>query len=453
MKMFNHLRVARVIAATFTLALLIAGCEQDSLDPVKAIGSEDGDVIRTVRSAALADKEPSDDGDVIRTVRSVSFAGAKPSGEVKADTIDIYTEDDLLTFASLVLDEPDTNGLLLANITLTHTWTPIGKDNSASPPAITAYTGTFDGNGRTISGLDVTENTSYAGLFALNNGTIQNLTVAGNVTVTAGKSDIDYVAAVAGYNDINGTIQRVISQVTVNAGDDTVHNIGGIAGFNGYDHYNPDSPHADDPEVYIPGGVIYQCRNDGDVTGGFNKIGGIAGENAYQITECVNTGTITCAKTTTGWPGVGGIAGRNGNNNDATEQGHILNSYNWGTVTDDTKQSSSRDGYGGITGWCNTKSDITNCYTTGQFTQTSGSVSGIKNPIIGRVDSSAGRGINNYSLRGIYAVSTDPILTGTIEDQAYMQSQAFVGDLNGGAQGPYVLNPKPNYYPKLSWEL
>jgi hypothetical protein len=232
----------------------------------------------------------------------------------------------------------------------------------------------------------------------------------------------------------------------VNAGDDTIHNIGGIAGFNGWDTYNPDSPHYN--QAYQPGGLIYQCRNMGTVAGGFNKIGGIAGDNAYQITECVNAGNIICLKRTAGWPGVGGIAGRNGNNNTATEQGHILNSYNRGAVVDQTGAGTSHNSYGGITGWCNNTSDVISCYTVGDLTPASGE----KNPIIGTADSTPPeRGVNNYSLEGIYANDKgNTVYTGVVEPQAYMQSQAFVDALNRGAAGPYVF--VSSYYPKLSWE-
>lgn len=422
MKMFNKLRVALSIAATFAAVLLLAVCQ-------------------TTRRGGWA----FNDGDTIRTVPSVVIVKSVPSGTVRDDPKEIANEADLRDFAATVLTAPDTDGVLTADIPLAQPWTPIGKDNSKSPPEITAYLGTFDGGGFTISGLNVTETTSYAGLFALNEGTIQDLTVAGSVTANQGALDIDYVAGVVAYNGIAGTVQNVASQVTVTAAADTTHNIGGIAGFNGWDHYNPDSPYKDDPDDYEPGGVILQCRNDGAVSGGFNKIGGIVGENAYQITECVNTGTITCAKTGRGWPGVGGIAGRNGNNNTATEQGAILNCYNRGTVKDDTTQSSSNNAYGGITGWCNTLSTVTNCYSTGDLTPTVGT----KNPIIGTADSTAGIGSNNYSLDTVFASSKDVILTGVRKDSAYMKSAAFVSDLNGSS-GPYV--PVNNDYPKLAWE-
>jgi hypothetical protein len=421
MKKISYSQAARLGAAAVIAALLLAVCQS-----APRVGGPD-------------------DGEKRRTVQTVVIAESVPRGDAPAATIRIGSEADLIRFAAAVLDDPYTNGILLDDITLENPWTPIGKDKSGALPVIHEYKGTFSGSDCTISGLDVVENTSYAALFALNNGTIRNLTVEGTVTANVGANDVDYVAGVAAYNGITGTISNVISRVTVKAAPDTTHNIGGIAGFNGYDHYNPDSPYIKYTDDYLEGGTILQCRNEGPVTGGFNKIGGIAGENAYRITQCVNTGTITCNKTGTGWPGVGGIAGRNGNNNTATEQGNILSSYNWGLVVDSTSMGSAHNAYGGITGWSNTLSKVSNCYTTGNFQPESGG----KNPIIATADDTTGIGSNNYSLDSIFASSKDEVLTGTRKTDAYMKSPPFVTDLNAGGSA-YV--PVSGGYPKLDWE-
>ena len=61
-------------------------------------------------------------------------------------------------------------------------WTPIGNSES------TAYTGTFDGDGHTISGLYIKSTADDQGLFGYlstdgdNTGTVQNLTVSGSVS-------------------------------------------------------------------------------------------------------------------------------------------------------------------------------------------------------------------------------------------------------------------------------
>jgi hypothetical protein len=338
------------------------------------------------------------------------------------------------------------------------------------------YTGTFDGNGHTIT-IALTGTASYLALFAHNNKLIKNLTVAGTVLATINKTtpkDIDYVAGVVAYNDIGGTIERVISQVAITADESVVtsdhediaiHSIGGIAGFNGWDQYSIDSPHYSpaDEDTYQQGGTIHQCRNEGAIIGGQNKIGGIAGENAWKITECANTGAIKCVKSGElhpRWPGMGGIAGRNGNNNNPTEYGDIENCYNWGNIYDDTDKNIDHDNYGGITGWCDAHANIKNCYTTGMFYQPDTDlenhpITGTKNPIIGSIDEDVtNMSTNNYALITIFTSSEDPALIGEPRDANAMTLQPFVNELNGSSSGgPFILNPGPNGgYPILGWE-
>lgn len=77
--------------------------------------------------------------------------------------------------------------VLTANIDLKNEdWTPIGIGNGTENNGATIdfpYSGTFDGNGHTISGLNVNYRNKNGGLFCyVMNATIKNLTVAGSVT-------------------------------------------------------------------------------------------------------------------------------------------------------------------------------------------------------------------------------------------------------------------------------
>jgi hypothetical protein len=359
------------------------------------------------------------------------------------------------------------------------------------------YIGTFNGNGGTIN-IELSGSASYLALFGANNGMIQNLTVGGTVTAEIDKNnpkDIDYVAGVVAYNDIGGTIERVITKITITADDSyvdpatkeefSIHSIGGIAGFNGWDQYSPDSPHytSQKLDTFQPGGYIHQCRNEGIaepapeepdegvIIGGQNKIGGIAGENAWKITECSNWGRIKCVKSGElhpRWPGVGGIAGRNGNNNTATEQGDIESCYNRGTIIDQTDKNIDHDDYGGITGWCDEDSTVKSCYTSGPFEQYAEDpeqpgmyiiqpATGSKNPIIGSIDEDVTTMTdnNNYALDTISTGdSKDPILIGIPKKCCEMTKPEFVTLLNGGPSGPYVQNTtEAPCYPKLAWEV
>ena len=91
-------------------------------------------------------------------------------------------------------------------------WTPIGTSDAP-------FTGTFDGNGATISGLSVTKCTDgAAGLFGYvgTQGKIRNLRVAGAVDVdaTGSANNLAYVGGIVGYN--KGLIENCMNLVTVN---------------------------------------------------------------------------------------------------------------------------------------------------------------------------------------------------------------------------------------------
>jgi hypothetical protein len=386
-----------------------------------------------------------------------------PNPAAKYDiTAAVKCECDFKNFANAVNDgDLKQNADLQDDVAVpsSRTYIPIARDWKN----VGMYKGTFNGNNHKIT-VALEGAGSFLALFGTNDGTIENLTVDGSVKLDENATDADFIAAIVAYNGINGKIIRCISQAVVTAYDKTLpnnaHSIAGIAGFNGCDIFSPDSPYfrIDPPPVYQEGGLISKCRNEGAITGGFNKIGGIAGENAGDIDQCANTGKITCIKGTEvrGWPGVGGIDGRNGNNNDTTEKGHVTYCRDTGEIADDGMTGASKNAYGGITGWTDTYSIVKGCYAAGLITQqdepaTSGNV----NPIIGMFDSAPLDTSGNFSLDTIFASSpTDPALSGTRKDSDYMKTQAFVNDLNSGsADNPYVLDgTEGENYPILSWE-
>lgn len=80
-------------------------------------------------------------------------------------------------------------------------WTPIG--NVAAYPGKT-FNGTFDGNGKVISNLNVTDksaNHAAAGLFGSHIGTIQNVTVKGATIVSS-----HYAAVICAYTSANNDV-------------------------------------------------------------------------------------------------------------------------------------------------------------------------------------------------------------------------------------------------------
>ncbi len=97
------------------------------------------------------------------------------------------------------------------------TQSPIGA--SASAP----FTGVFDGNGHSISGVAIS-GTHNVGLFGVIDGaTIENLTVEGSVTGTGNN-----VGGIVGFAYMNCTVRNCTANVTVTGTSGT--GIGGVVG-------------------------------------------------------------------------------------------------------------------------------------------------------------------------------------------------------------------------------
>ena len=203
----------------------------------------------------------------------------------------ISSEESLKALANAVKDD-DASGtynmsgitFYLANdITLSSDWTPIG--NVAYPSD--GFAGTFDGNGHTISGMNINSSSSGGvGLFGTINGaTIKNLKVEG--TVSATKSG--YVGGIVGKTSGTVTIERCSfsgsvqsSKTGVNAG------AGGIIG------------RVNSGSVCVSG-----CANTADIRGGAAAgILGYCSANGTSIENCYSTGTIS------GSNRAGGIVGQ-----------------------------------------------------------------------------------------------------------------------------------------------
>ena len=149
----------------------------------------------------------------------------------------------------------DINITLDTDLTLTGEWTPIGTESQP-------YTGTFDGNGKTITGLTVTGSNDYAGLFGYidSGGKVQNVTLT-DVSVTG----YWYVGGVVGAND-KGTVTACTASGSISGYSD----VGGVAGRNYY-------------------GTVTGCTSSGSVSGSLN-VGGVVGYNYGIVTACYWSG-------------------------------------------------------------------------------------------------------------------------------------------------------------------
>jgi hypothetical protein len=273
---------------------------------------------------------------------------------------------------------------IMNTITLGEDWQGIGNldcqtalTNSPYPgSSAVGFAGILDGNNQTITITRVVTNQNGQGgviNYLAPTGQVTNLTVSGTMTITYTdapdcESTVEGISAFGGIVGYNcGVIDNVSSRVTItnntgsgNANYETetqIYNVGGIAGFNDA-FYQADAQ-----------GTIRNSRNYNNVTG-YEKVGGIVGENAGLIASCYNGGQIT--PTSTRRSGAGGIAGRNGNNNTAEEVGIIRGCANYGNIysgiTDGTNQEqkdSQSSWIGGIAGWLSDTCWIYNSYNYG----------------------------------------------------------------------------------------
>ena len=156
----------------------------------------------------------------------------------------ISTAEQLAGLAQLVNRETDFSGktiTLTADINLAgREWTPIGTGWVDFSRRIT-FNGTFDGGGRTISGLyinkDVTSDTGsvYLGLFGyVGEGTVKQLTVTGSVIGCDNRSgtfDYYYAGGIVGACGGGGDIVNCMADVTVTGNSNRTRTaVGGIVG-------------------------------------------------------------------------------------------------------------------------------------------------------------------------------------------------------------------------------
>lgn len=159
--------------------------------------------------------------------------------------------------------EPGGNYQLTADITVT---APYANE-------FTDFSGTFDGNGHTVT-LDITDSTADVGLFKTLSGgaVVRNVITAGSVTAT-GKNN---VGGIAGTADGNVTIENCKNKASIKGGKGA----GGILGYS-----EPGSGFV----------TISSCANMGSVSGTRKQVGGIAGNvvGTHIIRNCYNQGDIS----------------------------------------------------------------------------------------------------------------------------------------------------------------
>ena len=371
----------------------------------------------------------------------------------------LISEDDLLYFVDNQTAYAGEAAKLGQDIALTKQWTPVDLK------------GTLDGQGYTISGLNVNMNGGLGAMCSVENGAaLMNVTVEGTITYAATAKNSP--AGLVG--NLHGTMYNVTNRTTINASSsaDLLY-LGGLAG---WVHGN---------------GKLIDCVNEGNVilgkTSKFGYVGGIAGviyssSGKGLVKGCVNTGTVTSTENTTN--GLGGIVG-------VQESGETVNCVNKGTLQAEVMRYSGT--VGGIVGlvYNNTtvvtvvnqcKNDGTIDVNATEFRAVGGIVGGVdvdnkyalmeiadcenkENISIVTANAAGSSGLDGFYLGGIlgsFNASNDSEVKNTVRKcinsgnvsltTSGSNNSAKVGGICGNTRGPVVIEANENTAQTLKLE-
>ena len=288
-------------------------------------------------------------------------------------------------------------------------WTPLGTDSSK-------YTGTFDGNGHTISGLYINSTAANTGMFGRigSSAVVKNLTLANSVI----RSTKNYTGAITGYIDDAASVTNCHTKnsVQITAAKYT----GGITGYQ------------DDTST------LTRCSNAAEVTGA-NNVGGISGYNwsksSASLTDSYNRGSVSGSNL------VGGICAQ------IYIGGTVSDVYNLGTVqATGTAGTPTAGGITGVFRWGTIKS----AYNAGIVKATA------KGGVAGRLEaSSSSRTVQNVFYSDEYEAVGNlngcTIQNGTATAKTSDGLKALTSeDLGGGFAAD--TNGINSGYPVLAWQ-
>jgi len=297
-----------------------------------------------------------------------------------------------------------------ADINLTGiNWTPIGDNSSFD--STTQFTGTYDGNNKTISNLTI-NNTElyYVGLFgyAGSGGTLENI-ILENVSINSSR-DSAFVGGLTGQNCggtikdscvsgsitatgdsaraggligdsyLGGTVENSSSSCAVTGGEGVSNTIGGLVGRQQGGSIRNSYSTGNVTGTYYVGGLVGYLLGSGTIEHGYSTgnvtgtpsdgtIGGLVGTvNNGTITNSCSTGNVNGTNNASNY-GIGGLVGY------FYGSGGIANSYSTGSVS--LLNSGSDTNQGGFIGLIqSTSATIAYCYSTGDVTPGDGSVGG-----------------------------------------------------------------------------
>ena len=235
---------------TSVLADTLAADQEQQTQQEQIAPADTENTVPAGNEEAQEQQEPAEEVPVSRSARS---GGAAPMLAAAGAVQNIGTAE---KFAEM---QPGGTYQLTADIAVKE---PYDKD----------FTGTFDGNGHTVT-LDITASTANVGLFSKLAGgaVVKNVITAGSIS---GK--VNNVGGIAGTADGNVTIENCKNTASIKGGKGA----GGILGYS-----EPGSGFV----------TISSCANMGSVSGTRKQVGGIAGNvvGTHIIRNCYNQGDIS----------------------------------------------------------------------------------------------------------------------------------------------------------------
>lgn len=310
-------------------------------------------------------------------------------------------------------------------------WTPIGGS--------TAFSGTFEGNGKTIKGLTVNTSSQYGGLFGNVSGTVKNLNVKGTVTVnmTSSSATSVYAGLVAGNVGLFGTVDSCSAEgnvtATLSCSSSSFITPKGYAYAGGV--IGSSSSFYEFSELSHKSGTVTAKASMTNKGNAFAYAGGVAGKSGATIVDSYNKGDVTATATassgeTTAYSG--GISGYGKN---------FATSYNTGDIT---ASGTTVANAGAIAGYATGKA--TNCYyLSGSATKAFGGYSSSTAPTATSLSSSNSKKKASYSgfdFDNVWEIvqligtpkhyDKDEIITGTVAvTGTYQYGKILTADMSG----------------------
>ena len=252
------------------------------------------DEVELLDANAAPSQDPTDNYYLIDSVEDLYWFANEVNNNARTTINARLTADIKLNGENKVLND---DGSLTSNADNLEKWKPIGTDDTGK-----RFTGIFDGNNKTISGLYFNDSgKDDVGLFGCvgEHGKVINVTLADSYV--SGKST---VGGICGWND-GGTLQNCHNAGTVSG---TNSKVGGVCGSNGNGTGSSST-------------TIQECYNTGKVSGK-SWVGGVCGQNTGGTLEkSYNTNTVTGTGNY-----IGGVCGDNYNS------GTVKECYSYSTV-------------------------------------------------------------------------------------------------------------------------